>query len=83
MGSGLFFFFYCFLFIYLFLAVLGLHCCLGFSLVAVSGGCSVVAVCGLLIEVVSLVDREPPGAWASVAVALGLSCWVACGIFLD
>ena len=57
------------LFMYLFLAVLGLGCCLGFSLVAMSAGCSVVAVCGLLIAVASLVGRGPPGAWASVAVA--------------
>ena len=63
--------------------MLGLRCCLGFSLVVMSGSCSVVAVCRLLIVLVSLVDQEPPGAWASVAVALGLSCWVACGIFLD
>ena len=37
-----------------FLAVLGLHCCVGFSLVVVSGGYSLVAVVGLLIAVASL-----------------------------
>ena len=36
------------------LAVLGLHCCAGFSPVAGSGGYSLVAVCGLLIVVASL-----------------------------
>ena len=49
-----------FLLIYLFLAVLSLHCCIDFSLVAVSGGQgrsqpTLVAVCGLLIAVASLV----------------------------
>ena len=42
-------------FIYLFLAVLGLCCCAGFSLVEKSGGYSLVAVHGLLIAVASLV----------------------------
>ena len=42
-------------FMYLFLAVLGLHCWAGFSLVAASGGYSLVAVFRLLIAVVSLV----------------------------
>ena len=40
------------------LAVLGLHCCVGFSLVAVSRGYSVVAECELLIEVTSLVAEH-------------------------
>ena len=39
-----------------------------FSPVAESGGYSLVAVCGLLIEVVSLVV-EPHGVWASVVAA--------------
>ena len=43
------------LFIYLFLALLSLRCCIGFSLVSVSGGYSLVVVCGLLIEVAFLV----------------------------
>ena len=38
------------LFICLFLAVLGLHRCMGFSLVVASGGYSLVAVCGLLLR---------------------------------
>ena len=36
------------------MAVLGLHCCAGFSLLAASGGCSLAAVFGLLIVVASL-----------------------------
>ena len=42
------------LFIYLSLAVLGLYCCMGFFLVAVSRGYSLVAVHGVLIVVASL-----------------------------
>ena len=43
------------IFTYLFLAMLGLHCCTNFSLVAVSRGYSLVVVHGLLISVASLV----------------------------
>ena len=46
------------LLICLFLAVLNLHCCLGFSLSAVSGGYSLVAVHGILIVVASLVAEH-------------------------
>ena len=42
-------------FIYLFLAVLGLHCFAGFSLVATSEGYSLVVVHGLLIAVAFLI----------------------------
>jgi len=62
---------------YSFLAALGLYCYVGFSLVVESGGtlcCSV----QFLVAVVSLAVE--PG---SVAVAHGLSCPMACGIFLD
>ena len=45
-------------FIYLFLAVLGLHCCMGFSLVAVSRGYSVVAMHRLLTVLASLVSEH-------------------------
>ena len=38
----------------IFLAVLGLHCCMGFSLVVASRGYSLVAVCRLLTVVASL-----------------------------
>ena len=47
------FFFYNF--VYLFMALLGLHCCLGFSLVVESRGYSLVVVHGLLIAVTSVV----------------------------
>ena len=36
------------------MVVLGLHCCEGFSLVAKSRDCSLVAVRGLVIAVISL-----------------------------
>ena len=41
-----------------FLAVLLLHCCADFSLVATSGGCSLVAVLRLLTAAVSLVAEH-------------------------
>ena len=48
-------FFFLILFIYLFLfSVLGLRCCVGFSLVVESRGCSLGVVCRLHIEVASL-----------------------------
>ena len=40
------------------MAVLGLHCYMGFSLFAASGSCSLVAVRGLLIVMVSLVAEH-------------------------
>ena len=91
-----------YLFIYLFLAVLGLCCCIGFSLVAESEDCSLVEVCGLLIVVASLAaEHRLSGGRPSVVgahglstcgsqalehrliVVHGLSCFRACGIFLD
>ena len=45
-------------FIYLFFSVLGLRCCVGFSPVAASRGYSLVAVCRLLIAVVSPVAEH-------------------------
>ena len=67
---------------YFFLAVLGLPCCVGFSLVAVSrlltGGASLVAVSRLLTG-----GFSGCRAWALVLVADGLSCSVVCGIFPD
>ena len=45
-------------FIYLFLAVLGLHCCAGFSLVVATGDYSLVVVLGLLIAVASLFAED-------------------------
>ena len=44
-------------FVHLFLAVLGLGCCAGFSLVVASGGYSQVAMRGLLTVVSSLVAK--------------------------
>ena len=49
------FFNLCIYSIYLFMAVLGLRCYMGFSLVAANGGSSLVSVHRLLIAVVSLV----------------------------
>ena len=46
-------------FVYLLLTVLGLPCCAGvFFLVAVSGGCSLVEVHGLLVAIASLVAER-------------------------
>jgi len=84
------------LFSYLFLAVLGLHCHTGFFLVVVSGVFSLVAACGPLITVASLLAEHEPGLCAvsiaavpglqstgSMAVTHRLSCSTACGVFLD
>ena len=61
--------------IYLFLALLGLRCCTGFSLVVVLGGCSQVAVFRLLIVVASLVWSTGSRCSDSVIPAQGLkSC---------
>ena len=46
---------------YLFSAVLGLHCCLGFSLVAVSGGYSVVVALGFSLRWLLLLRSMTPG----------------------
>ena len=46
------------LFIYSFLALLGLLCCMGSSLVVASGGYSLVAVLGLLSAAASLVEEH-------------------------
>ena len=67
-----------------------LHCCVGFPLVAVSEGLSLVAMCRLRLAAASLgaehrlsgteaqwVQHVGPG-----VVAHGLSCSTACGIFL-
>ena len=56
----------------------------GHSLAAVSRGYSLVAVLGLLPAVASLVaEHRLLDTWASVDVARGLSCSMACGIFPD
>ena len=57
----------------LFLAVLGLPCCSGFSLVAASRGYSLIAMQRFLIVVASLAaERRLWGAQASVVAAPGL-----------
>ena len=56
---------------------------MGFSLVAASGGYSPVVVCGFLISVASLVIEHRLQGTGSVVVVQGLSCYEACGIFLD
>ena len=79
---------------FIFLAVLGLCCCVDFSLVAVSRGCSLGAVHGLFTVVASpVVEQGLPSCWTSVAVAWArehrfrvahqLSCRRACGTFPD
>ena len=58
-------------------AVLGLRCCAGFSLVAESGHCSLVAVHGLLIPVAAslVAEHRPQDTRAVVVAARGLgSC---------
>ena len=57
------------------MAVLGLCCCVGFSLVLASGGFSLVVVHGVLVvHGGSLVaEHGLYGAWASVVVICGLS----------
>ena len=57
----------------LLMAMLGLHCCLGFSIVAASRGYSLVAAHGLLIATASLVaEHGLQGVQVSVVVAPGL-----------
>ena len=53
--------------------MLGLYCCMDFSLVGVSGGYSLVVVLGLLAVASLIVDHGLQGARASVVVARGLS----------
>ena len=65
-------FFYYYYFVYLFLAVVGLCCCMGFSLVLMSCGYSLVAVHGLLMAVASSVAEH--GLWGPRA-----SVFEACG----
>ena len=46
------------IYVFIYLAVLGLHCCMVFSLATLSGSYSVVAMHGFLIEVASLVAEH-------------------------
>ena len=62
--------------LFLVLAMLGLCCCLGSSLVAASRGCSLAAACRLPIAATSLVaEHRLRGSWASGLGARGLSSW--------
>ena len=65
------------------MAVPGLRCNAGFSLVARIGGCSLVAMCGLLVAVASFVAEHRLQGTGSVVVVYGVSCSVAYGIFPD
>ena len=51
------------------MAVLGLCCCIDFSLIAMSRDYSLIVVCGLLIEAAFLVVKT----WASQVVAHGFN----------
>ena len=63
-----------FFIIYLFLSVLGLRCCAQAFSSYGERGLLLVAVCGLLTAVASLVaGARAPDTWASVVVARGLS----------
>ena len=71
-----------FFYIYLSFGCAGsLLLCGHFSLVAASGGCCLVAVHELLVEVASLVAEL--SCTCSVVTAHRLSCSMACGIFPD
>ena len=63
------------------MALLYLCCCIGSSLVAVSGGYSLVVVGGLLTAA-SLVAGHGLWSTGSVAVLHGFSCSVACEVLL-
>ena len=63
---------------YYFLAVLGFHCCTGFSLVALSGGYPLVVVLGLLITVASPVAEHVQLLRTSGIAAPGLR---SCGLW--
>ena len=68
---------YTFLKLFIYLLFLAVH---RLSPAVASRGYSLVAVCGLLIVVASLVAHRLLSTPASVVVAHGLSCSVACGI---
>ena len=77
-------------------AAQGLGCCLGSSVAAAHGGCSLAAAGGCLTaEASSVVGHRLQGVWdsvvvahrlqsiGSIAVVHGFSCSVACGILPD
>ena len=70
-------FFFIYDFVYLLVAVLGLHCCSGFSLVAASVGCSLLWCAGFSLRRLLLLwsagcGLQYWGMWASVVPAPGL-----------
>ena len=84
--------------IYLYLVTLGLHCCVGFSLVAASGATLCLRCAGLLSlqstasraqgrhslrHVGSVVAAPRLQSTGSIVEAQGLSCSATCGIFLN
>ena len=72
------------IFIYLFMAVLGLHCRMGFSLLVVSGGLlSSWGAQASHYSGFSCCGAQGLGCVGSVVVAHRLSRSVACGIFLE
>ena len=83
MSSGILYFSFLIVKMYFFLAALGVRCCMGFALVAASGGYSHVAVCGPLTADASLVAEHGLRSTGSVGVVNGLSCSTACRIFPD
>ena len=66
-----------------FLAVLGLHCCEGPSVIAASRDYAPAALRGLLVGVAPLVAEQGLQSTDSVAAAHTLCCLEARGIFLD
>ena len=65
------------------MAVLGLHFALVLCLVVADGGYPLVEVHGLLIAVDAPIVEQGLRCTGSIAMAHGLSCPKACGIFLD
>ena len=67
----------------LFMSALGLHCCFRAFSGCSEQGLLFIAVHRLFTVAASHVAEHSLGAKASVAVELGLNCFVACGIFVD
>ena len=77
-------FFKKYLSIYLFFGCTGSLLLRRLSLVSSCRRYSLISLHGFLIVVAALVaERRLYGMWASVAVAVRVSCSVACGLFLD
>ena len=55
--------------------MLGLRCCVGFSLVVVSRGYSLVAVCGLLVTVASLAGLKLNIQKTKIMVSSPITSW--------